>query len=50
LINSTGVFLPPKLATRNRTLLEKLTVAQLVKNLSAFYGTRRFITVFTGPF
>ena len=27
-----------------RILLEKLTVLQLVKKLSAFYGTRRFIT------
>jgi hypothetical protein len=28
-------------------LLEKLTVAQLLKKLPAFYGTRRFIAVFT---
>jgi hypothetical protein len=28
-------------------LLMKLMVGQLVKKLSAFYGTRRFITVFT---
>jgi len=27
--------------------LEKLTVPQLVKKFHAFYGTRRFITVFT---
>jgi hypothetical protein len=33
-----------------RVLLEKLTVTQLVKKFPAFYGTRRFITVFTGPF
>jgi hypothetical protein len=30
-----------------RILLEKLTVPQLVKKFSAFYGTRMFITVFT---
>jgi hypothetical protein len=29
------------------TVLEKLTVTQLVKKFPAFYGTRRFITVFT---
>jgi hypothetical protein len=27
-------------------VLEKLTVAELVRKFSAFYGTRRFITVF----
>jgi hypothetical protein len=32
---------------RSRVLLEKLTVTQLVKKFPAFYGTRRFITVFT---
>ena len=31
----------------SRVLLEKLTGSQLVKKLSAFYGTRRFITSFT---
>jgi hypothetical protein len=30
----------------NRVLLEKLIVTQLVKKFPAFYGTRRFITVF----
>jgi hypothetical protein len=30
-----------------RVLLEKLTGLQLVKKFPAFYGTRRFITVFT---
>jgi hypothetical protein len=29
-------------------LLEKLIVAQLVKKFLAFYGTERFITMFTG--
>ena len=32
----------------NRVLLEKLTSSQLVKKFPAFYGTRRFITAFTG--
>ena len=31
----------------SRVLLEKLTGLQLVKKLPAFYGTRRFITIFT---
>jgi len=31
----------------NRFLLKKLTVIQLVKKLPAFYGTQKFITVFT---
>jgi hypothetical protein len=31
----------------SRVLLEKLVVTQIVKKFSAFYGTRRFITVFT---
>jgi hypothetical protein len=30
----------------SRVLLEKLTGLQLVKNFPAYYGTRRFITVF----
>jgi hypothetical protein len=30
-----------------QVLLEKLQVAQLVKKFPVFYGTRRFITVFT---
>jgi hypothetical protein len=29
------------------TVLEKLTVPQIVKKFPAFYGTRRFITAFT---
>ena len=33
---------------RSRVLLEKLTDFQLVKKFSAFYGTQRFITAFTG--
>ena len=32
----------------SRVLLEKLTCLQLVKKFPAFYGTRRFITAFTG--
>jgi len=35
------------LTSWNRTLLEKLTFTQLVKIFSAFYKTRKFITVFT---
>jgi hypothetical protein len=31
----------------SRVLPEKLTYHQLVKKLHAFYGTQRFITVFT---
>jgi hypothetical protein len=30
-------------------LVEKLTVTQLVKKYSNFYGNRSFITVFTRP-
>jgi hypothetical protein len=30
-----------------RVLLEKLTITQPVKNFTVFYGTRRFITVFS---
>jgi hypothetical protein len=33
----------------DRVLVENLTVAQRVKKLRAFYGRRRFITVFTTP-
>jgi hypothetical protein len=33
--------------TWSRVLLEKLTVTQLAKKFPAFYGTRRFKTVFT---
>jgi len=33
--------------SRSRVLLEKLTGLQLFKKFPAFYGTRRFITVFT---
>jgi len=36
-----------KLTPQSRVLLEKLTGPQLVKKFPAFYGTRRFITVFT---
>jgi hypothetical protein len=31
----------------SRALLQKLPIVQLLKNFSAFYGTRRFITAFT---
>jgi len=32
---------------RNRVLFEKLTVTQLVKNISSFGVNRKFMTVFT---
>jgi hypothetical protein len=38
---------PTELTGWSRVLLEKLTVAELVKTFHAFYGSRRFITVFT---
>jgi hypothetical protein len=37
----------PLLTTWNWTLLEKPPVPQVLKNFSEFYGTRRFIAVFT---
>jgi hypothetical protein len=36
-----------KITPLSRVLLEKLIVAHLFKNLTAFYRTRRFVTVFT---
>jgi len=36
-----------KLTALSRVLLEKLIVTQLDKKFPAFYGTERFITVFT---
>jgi len=35
-----------KLTSWSRLLLEKLTNPRLEKNFPAFYGSRRFITVF----
>jgi hypothetical protein len=35
------------LTPHSRVLLEKLTVAQLVKKFLAFYGTQKFITAIT---
>jgi len=35
------------LSAHATVLLEKLTVTQLAKKFSTFYGTQRFITVFT---
>jgi signal peptidase I len=37
----------PLLNSWSRVLLEKLNYFQLVKELLAFYGTRKFITAFT---
>jgi hypothetical protein len=36
-----------KLAARSRFLIKNLTVIRAIKLLQAFYGTRRYITVFT---
>jgi hypothetical protein len=36
-----------KTSVSSRVLLEKLTVTQLFKKFPTFYGTRRFITMFT---
>jgi hypothetical protein len=45
---NVDTFLITYLLTQwSRVLLEKLTRFQLVKKFPAFYGTRRFITVFT---
>jgi hypothetical protein len=35
---------------RSWALLEKLPIVQPLKNYPVFYGTRKFITVFTGPY
>ena len=43
----TKLFTPYLLTPCSTVLLEKLTGFQLVKKFPAFYGTRRFITVFT---
>jgi hypothetical protein len=40
-------FLTYLITTWRRVLLETLTGSQLVKKFPAFYGTRKFITVFT---
>jgi hypothetical protein len=36
-----------KLTPWKRVLLEKLIITQLAKKFPAFYGTQRFITIFT---
>jgi len=38
---------PPLLTPCSKVLIEKLTVTWMVKKFLSFYGTRRFITVFT---
>jgi hypothetical protein len=45
----TSHYVPPALLTylRSWALLEKLPIVQPLKNFPAFYGTRRFIIVFT---
>jgi hypothetical protein len=44
-----GLSVPPQVLDNSLTnsLLEKLAVRQLVNKFPAFYGTRRFITVYT---
>jgi hypothetical protein len=42
-----GSIKSSELSPWNRVLLGKPTVAQLLKNFSTSYGTRKFITVFT---
>ena len=46
--NDVTSYLINKLTPTNRVLLEKLVCTQLFKKLSAFYGTRKFITVCIG--
>jgi hypothetical protein len=46
LIPSSFLLISYSISPQNRIILEKLFFAQLVK-FPAFYGTRRFITVFT---
>jgi hypothetical protein len=41
------IQLPEQLTPYRRTIIQKLTVAQLVKKFRALYGTEVFITVFT---
>jgi hypothetical protein len=45
--DATGT-LPTYLPSWGSVFLEKLIITQLVKKLPAFYGTLRYITVFTG--
>jgi hypothetical protein len=44
---SSGVHIGIMLKPRSRVVLEKLIGAELVKKSLAFYGTHKFITVFT---
>jgi hypothetical protein len=44
-----GVSLPTNLTPWRRVFSEKLIVAYLVKKSLAFYGTRKFIALFTAP-
>jgi len=48
--NDVTSYLINKLTPTNRILLEKLIYTKLFKKLSAFYGTRKFITVYIGAF
>jgi hypothetical protein len=42
-----GRFSPRNVTPHNKVLLKRLTVTQLVKRVSTFYQTYRFITMFT---
>jgi hypothetical protein len=43
----TGEIIINKLTAERKILLKNLKITQLVEKLSDFYGTRRFITMFT---
>jgi hypothetical protein len=47
LASEVTVMLAYLLTPYSTVLLEKLTGLQLVKKFPAFYGTRRFVAVFT---
>jgi hypothetical protein len=47
-IHERGSLVLVELTPWNRVLFEKLTGPQLVKEFPVFYGTLRFMTVFTG--
>jgi hypothetical protein len=46
-LNYLPTYLPNYLTTWSRVLLEELTVCSTRKKFTNFYGTQRFITVFT---
>jgi hypothetical protein len=34
----------------SRVLLQKLIIAEMIREIIAFYGARKFITIFTVPY